>query len=130
MVAEAFIPSFGALGLGGVVAFVAGSVLLMDASLPTYQIALPVIIVMALLNALFFFVIITMAIKSRQARVVSGREDLIGRRGVVMEDFSEQGQGKVSGELWTIAYEQGLTKGTEIEVVAIHGLVLDVKPVK
>lgn len=128
MVSEAFIPSFGALGIGGVVAFVAGSVLLMDASLPAYQIAWPLILSMALVNGLFFFFVVGLAARARQQRVVSGAEDLLGSEGIVVADGSEQGQARIKGELWYIECDMPLSKGTKVVVVSIDGLRLGVKP--
>jgi membrane-bound serine protease (ClpP class) len=128
MVAEAFVPSFGALGIGGVIAFIAGSVLLMDTDLPGYQIARPLIVGFALLNALFFFIIITLLIRSFKRRVVSGAEDLIGREGVAIQDITDSGQGKIHGEIWTIKSDTPLRQGDKIKVVKSEGLTLIVTP--
>lgn len=76
MIAEAFLPTFGALGIGGVIAFIIGSILLLSNESPGYTIALPLIIGTAVASAGFFLFIINIAIKARSRPVVSGREQL------------------------------------------------------
>jgi membrane-bound ClpP family serine protease len=82
MVAEAFLPSFGALGIGGVVAFVVGSIILMDTDVEGYTIAWPLIAPVAALSAAFFAVV-AMALKARKRRCGerTGRNDWRDRRG-------------------------------------------------
>jgi membrane-bound serine protease (ClpP class) len=130
IIAEAFVPSFGALGFGGVVSFIAGSILLMDSTLPAYQIAWPLIISMALANLLFFFIILGMAARARQRKVVTGSEDLIAREGETLEAIQFRGQAKIKGEIWTVETQTPLAKGQAITVTGVKGLVLYVKPVK
>lgn len=129
MVAEAFVPSFGALGFGGLIAFVAGSVLLMDADLPGYQIAWPLIIAMSAVSALFFFIIVNMAVRSRNQNVVSGREALIGKQGQVSNIVEGQIQARIQGEIWFVIADEPLAKDDNIEVIASEGLRLQVKKI-
>src|SRR5690606_38989020 len=77
MVSEAFLPSFGVLGLGGVAAFGFGAVMLMDAELPGYGIPLSLIAALAVTSALFLFFVAGMAVRARKQPVVSGHEQLI-----------------------------------------------------
>lgn len=128
MVAEAFMPSFGALGIGGVIAFVVGSILLFDTSVAGYYIAWPIIFAMAIVNVLFFLVVIGMAIKARRRRVVSGREALLGKKGYVIADFTEIGQANVNGEIWQVKSSTPLKKNSKIKVLDLEGLVLIVEP--
>ena len=91
MVAEAFVPSFGALGIGGVAAFVFGSLILIDTDQPGYGISLPLILTLALTTAFLLVILVGMALKSRKRPVVSGREELLGAEGVVLYDFNDRG---------------------------------------
>jgi membrane-bound serine protease (ClpP class) len=84
MVAEAFLPSFGALGIGGIIAFVAGSLMLIDTDMPGYGIPWPMIVTASLASALFLVFVIGMALKARRTPIVSGREELIGAVGEVL----------------------------------------------
>lgn len=128
MVAEVFMPSFGALGIGGVIAFIAGSILLLDSNLPGYQLALPVIIAMALANAFFFFVVLGMAARARKRAVVTGSQEMLGKTGEILEDISEYGPAKINGEIWTVHTEFPLKKGQIVQIKSIEGLTLHVEP--
>jgi membrane-bound serine protease (ClpP class) len=127
MVAEAFAPSFGALGFGGVIAFIVGSILLFDSSLPAYQLAWPVIIGMALVNAAFFFFVISVAIRARTRAVVTGQEDLLGRTGILLEALKDQAQAQIHGEIWIVKSSVPLKKGQAIKVIKVDGLILTVE---
>ncbi len=128
MVTEAFVPSFGALGIGGVIAFVIGSLILMDTGQPGYGISLPLIAAVAVSSAFLLFFIIGMAIKSRQRPVVSGREEMLASSGQVLEDFAQEGQVRVHGEVWQAHSEQPLHKDQKVRVTGRRGLILDVAP--
>lgn len=128
MVGEAFAPSFGMLGIGGVIAFVIGSVILMDTTAPTYQIALSLIGTFAALSALLFVFLIGMVIRSRRSAVVSGREEMIGAAAVALEDFAERGQVRAHSEIWQAHSRIPLRKGQRVRVTGLAGLVLEVEP--
>ena len=129
MVAEVFIPSFGVVGIGGVIAFLIGSVLLIDTDVPGYGVPLSMIVPVGLASGLLIFIVGGMALKARQRPVVSGEEELIGGIGEVLEDFDgKDGWAHVQGETWRIRSKQPLYKGQKIRVVGINGLIFDVVP--
>jgi membrane-bound serine protease (ClpP class) len=129
MTAEVFIPSFGVVGIGGVVAFVIGSVLLIDTGMPGFGIPWTVIVPVALASALFIFFVAGMALKSWKRPVVSGREEMIGSSGQVVQDFDgRDGWARVHGETWRIRCKQPLRQGQRIRVLSMDGLILDVEP--
>ena len=128
MVAEAFMPSFGSLGVGGIVAFVVGSVILMDTEAPGFGISLPLVLSLAVVSALTLFFIVGLAVRSHRRPVVSGGEELVGARGTAAEDFSGPGSVRVHGEVWTARSEVPLRKGQPIRVMGRDGLVLQVGP--
>jgi membrane-bound serine protease (ClpP class) len=131
MIAEVFLPSFGVVGIGGVVAFVIGSVLLIDTDMPGFGIPWTVIVPVALASALFIFFVAGMAVKSWQRPVVSGREELIGSSGEVVQDFDgSDGWARVHGETWRIRCKQPLRQGQKVRVLSMDGLILDVEPVQ
>jgi len=128
MAAEVFMPSFGAIGIGGVVAFVTGSVLLVDTDMPGFGIPWVVIIPVALASALFIFFVAGMALKSWKRPVVTGREQLIGSSGEVLMDFDgKDGWARVHGETWRIRCKQPLRKGQKVRVLSMDGLIFDVE---
>lgn len=129
MVGEAFQPSFGVLGLGGVAAFVVGSVILIDTDLPGYGINLGVIAGFTVATVAFFLMALGMVLRNRQQQIVSGQEQMIGAICIADEDFSEQGRVLVHGEHWAARTRHALKKGQQAKVLKVEGLVLDVKPV-
>ena len=128
MVMEAFQPSFGILGIGGIAAFVIGSVILMDTDLPGYAISLPLIGAFALVSAGFFALVIGMAIRAQRRAVVTGAEELMGMQAEVLKDFQGKGRVRVHGELWNARSEVPLRRGEKVRIVGLDGLVLEVKP--
>jgi membrane-bound serine protease (ClpP class) len=128
MVAEAFLTTFGVLGVGGLIAFIVGSILLLDKSAGSYQIALSVIFAVAIVTAAFFLMVINLALKARFRPIVSGREELMGSTAVVT---SEQGYMRIHlrGEWWQVRCATPLAHGQSVRVVGIEGLTLVVEPV-
>ena len=126
MVAEAFLPAYGSLGIGGLIAFVIGSVILID--VPGYSIPYALIGGFAVASAVFLLVIVTVLLKSRRRPVVSGREELIGARGEVIDDFDAEGWARVHSETWRVRSRAPLKAGQRVKVAAIEGLLLDVVP--
>jgi len=128
MTGEVFMPSF-VLGIGGLIAFVIGSVLLIDTDMPGFGIPWALIAPVALASALFIFFVAGMALKARQRPVVSGREQLIGSSGEVLVDFDgKDGWARVHGETWRIRSRQPLVRGQKIRVLRMDGLIFDVEP--
>jgi membrane-bound serine protease (ClpP class) len=128
MTGEAFMPSF-VLGIGGIIAFVIGSVMLIDTDIQGYGIPWAVIVPVAFASALFIFFVAGMALKARRRPVVSGSEELIGSLGEVLEDFDgKDGWARVHGENWRIRCRQPLGRGQKIRVVRRDDLIFDVEP--
>ena len=128
MVGEAFEPSFGILGIGGVLAFVFGSIILMDTDAPGFGIDISVIITFAVSSALIFFFVIGMALKARRRKVVSGLEQLIGGKGKVTESFDHQGRVLIHSESWNAISDVALQKDQPVKVIEVDGLTLKVEP--
>ncbi len=126
MTAEAFAPSFGILGLGGIVAFVIGSIMLMDTELPGYQIAMPMIAGFAVFSAALLIIALGLILKSRRRATVTGVEHLLGQRAVVEMLGEEGAYVRLDGELWHAQCEQSLAPEDEVTVDAIDGVVLKV----
>jgi len=127
MVAEAFLPSFGALGMGGVVAFVAGALILVDTDLPGYGISLPLIVMLAVASALLLAALAGMALKTRRRRAVG--DGLIGSTAqLVSVESAHEGWARVRGETWRVVANFPLRAAQKVRVVARDGLVLEVIP--
>jgi membrane-bound serine protease (ClpP class) len=129
MIGEAVVPSFGALGIGGIIAFIIGSVILLDTNVPGYGISPSLIGAVALVSAAFFIFVIGMALKARGRPVVSGQEELIGAIGIILEDCERDGHIRIHSEVWNAHTSVPLQKGQKVRVRSMRGLVLNVEPV-
>jgi membrane-bound serine protease (ClpP class) len=128
LVAEAFIPSFGALGIGGIAAFVIGAVILIDTDLPSFGIPLPLILGAVLVSGAFIFAVSALALRARHRPVVSGREALLESRGEILEATGTQGWARIQGERWQVKSSASLSQGQRVRVAGMEGLVLTVIP--
>ena len=129
MVAEAFLPAFGSLGIGGLIALVLGSIILIDAdSVPTgFEIPYTLIGGVAAASAAFVFFVVGVAVRNRRRPVVTGREQMIGAAGEALEDFEREGWARVHGESWRVRSNGPVRRGERLHVTAIDGLTLTVE---
>ena len=129
MVAEAFVSGFGILGLGGLLAFVIGSIILFDAEGAGFGVAWPLIAATAGLSAAFFFGVVYLALRARRRVVVSGHEEMIGLDGEALEDFTQGvGRVRVHSEVWQARAGSPIRGGERVKVTGRDGLVLVVEP--
>lgn len=128
IIGEVFVPSFGALGIGGVIAFVIGSIILIDTDYEGYGVSLLFISTFAIINALFLFSILTMVMKSRKRPIVSGSEELIGAAGEATHVDGQNVRVMVHGENWSAKSKNPIRKGEKIRVIGLEGLTLIVEP--
>jgi membrane-bound serine protease (ClpP class) len=127
MVAEVFTPTLGVLGVGGVVAFAAGSIILLDSDLPGYRVSMPIIAAFAVASAGVVILGAGAALRARRLRVHIGRESMVGAPAVALEDFAEQGQVRAFSEIWQARAARPVHKGDTLRVKAVDGLVLTVE---
>ncbi|MFO7901805.1 MAG: nodulation protein NfeD [Pirellulaceae bacterium] len=129
---ELFVPSFGILGIGGVVAVVFGSVILFDADVPGFGINTGLIAGMGLASALVFAMIVYMAARAFRKPRLGGRDSLIGHQAEAIDTF-EDGQGRVhlQGEDWSARADVPIERGQIVRITGMQseGFVLDVEPV-
>jgi membrane-bound serine protease (ClpP class) len=128
MVAEAFVPSFGALGLGGIAAFVFGALILMDTEAPGFGIPLTLIVFVAVLSALFIAFMAGTVLKTRRRPVVGGLDNLIGEAAVVVDITPNEVRASMRGETWQVVSTSPLHLKQKVRVVRRNGLVLEVVP--
>jgi membrane-bound serine protease (ClpP class) len=122
IIAEFFVPSFGSLGLGGLVAFVIGSIILLDTDVPGLDIATPLIAGVATAGGLIVVGIAYMAGRSVRRPVATGMQTMIGSTAEVIEDFDRQGLVRVHGELWNAHTNAPLRKGQQVRIIKVEGL--------
>ena len=129
IIAEFFVPSFGALGLGGLTAFVVGSIILLDTDTPGLNIGLPIIAAVATVGGLAVLGIAWLAKRSLKQPVVTGAQAMVGATAEVFADFSGKGTVRFGGELWNAMSRAPLQKGQAVRITHIDGLLLWVEPV-
>ena len=127
MVAEAMIPSFGILGIGGIIAFSIGGLMLFDTEIDAFQVGLPTIAATATISALLLVFTVRIAIRVHKKRIKTGLNSLIGESGQALEDFAREGQVRVGAEIWRAVSEAPVEKGDDISVTSVDGLVLHVE---
>lgn len=128
LVAEAFVPSFGVLGIGGVVAFVFGALLFVDTDSPEFGIPYTLVATLALVSVAVVLGIAGMAAKARKRALVSGPAAMLGATGELVETDGREGWATIQGAPWRVRLEAGLRRGDRVRVLRAEGLVLDVGP--
>ena len=129
MAAEAFAPGFGILGIGGLVAFVAGAVFLFDPSGADFNVAIawPLIASAAITSALFLIGLLGFIIRSRQNPISTGREELLDIEGEIISWKNGRGKVRIHGEIWSARAAAELVPGTKVTVAERNGLILVVE---
>lgn len=128
MVAEAFTPSFGVMGIGGAIAFVLGATILIDTDLPGIKVSLPVVGGLAAAALAFSAVVLRLAFASRRRAVASGAEQMIGALAVVQDWHGTAGHVFTHGERWRAVADRPLSPNAQVRVAKIEGLTLTVSP--
>lgn len=128
-VTEAFVPAYGTLSIGGLAAFVIGSIILMDTHAPGFAISRNLIGGLSAAAGLIIIGIISFAIRARRRPVVTGSEQLVGSQGYAQIDFvGRQGTVRVNSESWNAESPTTLHAGDPVKIVGRHGLKLIVEP--
>jgi len=131
MVAEAFLPSFGIVGIGGVVAFVAGALMLVDADVPGLTVSWALVLPLAMVSALVLAGIGAFALRARTRPLRAGREAMIGSTAVAIDTFAgnpPEGWVRACGEQWRARSATPLAPGSRARIVKVDGLTLLVEP--
>ena len=128
MVAEAFAPSFGVLGIGGAASFVLGAAILVDTEAPEFQISWAVISALAVTSLALTFIVARLAFSSHRRQVVTGLEEMVGARGEVSDWKDGRGHVIAHGERWKAVSGSPLSSGRRVRVTGVDGLVLRVEP--
>jgi membrane-bound serine protease (ClpP class) len=128
LVVETLTPSFGLLGLGGIIAFVFGSVLLMDTDIPGYRVSRGLIAGIAFSAAAVLAGTLWLLWRARQSRVVTGGEALLGGMVRALEAIDGEGWAEFRGERWRVSSARPLRAGQQARVISRDGLTLRVEP--
>lgn len=137
LIAEAFLPTFGTLGFGGIIAFAAGALMLIDTDAPGYGVPLPTIAAISAVGAVFVFFVSSFAYRARRRPVVTGGDALVGSLGEIIDaglapaeddrGAANVGWARVHGERWRVRAPAPLATGARVRVTGRRGLTLDVE---
>ena len=129
IVAEAFLPSFGALGLGGIAAFIFGAIMMFDSGVPGFGISITFVVGFAVISGAGLLLLVSYIIRLRNRGAVSGRSSIVGGTGVAMEDFDGKGRVWLEGEAWNAVSDAPVRKDQFVVVRRLDGLTLTVEPI-
>ena len=128
IIAEFFFPTYGSLGVGGLIAFVVGSLILFDTDVPGMSVGRPLIAAIATVGALMVGGIVYMGTRAMRHPVATGAEGMIGASAEVVADFTGRGKVRYGGELWNARSDRPLHAGDTARIVKVEGLTLWVVP--
>jgi membrane-bound serine protease (ClpP class) len=127
-IAEVKVVSYGMLTVAGIISMVIGSLMLFKDADPAIRVSLDVIISMAVFTAIVVTFLVSMVVRAHRSQVTTGAEGLINKRGVARTEIAQRGKVFVHGEIWDAVAESPIPAGSSIEVVAVEGMVLRVRP--
>lgn len=123
---EGLVPS-GLIGLGGVIALALGSLMLIPKEFPYMQISRMVVLTVIATTVLLMVGLMTLLVKMRRKKPVSGVEGMIGQIGTAKTDLNPDGQVLVNGEIWMAEAQEKISKGEEVEIISVEKLKLGIK---
>lgn len=123
---EVKVISYGGLTIGGVVAMVLGSIMLIDSPIPALQVSLSVIIPVVILTASLFVISMYLYYQALQMKPITGMEGLVGEVGTARTDIENQGKVNIQGEIWNAFSDEPIRAGESVEVVSVSGLKLKI----
>jgi membrane-bound serine protease (ClpP class) len=129
-VLEAKVGGFGVIALGGIVAAVIGSLILIDVPYPELRLPLKLVLAVVIPFGVIFTFIVRLAIRARRAKVTTGSLGMIGLIGKAETAIAPEGTIFVRGELWRARSKTGIAPGASVRVTGMDGLTLDVEAEK
>lgn len=129
MIGEVFLPSFGALGIGGLLAFVLGGLFMTGPDVPSYyELSIPFLLSIGLASAIIIIGAGTVAVRTRRAKPVSGYSAMVGEQGRVVEIGDGMVYAEFRGENWRVVSNEALQMGDQVTVTGTQDLKLRVRP--
>jgi Membrane-bound serine protease (ClpP class) len=129
-VLEAKVQGFGILGLGGIIAAVIGSMILIDVQTPELRLPLSLVLAVVVPFAVLLVLMLKIALRARRMKVTTGTAGMIGLKGRAQTAIAPEGTVFVRGELWHARSQMSIAAGEDVRVTDIDGLTLDVEAEK
>ena len=123
MAGEALTPSFGIMGIGGAIAFFAGSMMLIESDTPDYGVDILVAGSITFVSVAFLSVLLALVLKAQRRPKTTGTEELFSSVGEILSWSQGRGEVRVTGEIWRAISQ----KGDKVDILALDGLTLTVK---
>lgn len=130
MVAEAMAPSFGVMGIGGIIAFIIGGIMLFDTDVEAFQIGIPALAAIGIVAGLIIIGTINVAIKMRNREVTTGIDRMVGETGEALTEIDKKGQVRIGGEIWRASSPVTIPDGQAVRVTDVNGMELTVEPIE
>jgi membrane-bound serine protease (ClpP class) len=128
---EIKVVSYGMLTVGGILSLVIGSTMLIEGPIPELRVPLALVLPSSIAIAAICALVVWLAIRAQRERVDTGREGLLGKRGVVSEELNPHGKIFVHGEIWNATSAGGaIPRGTAVEIVKVEEMNLTVEPTR
>ncbi len=127
LIAEVLLPTFGVLGIGGVISFILGSLFLFDSPDADLLVDRSIIATVGVSVAAFMLFVGALAVRTLGQRSVSGVDGLIGTTGEVRVRIDPRGKVWIHGEYWNAESTEDLEVGQKVQVVSVTDLVLHVR---
>jgi membrane-bound serine protease (ClpP class) len=127
MTAEAFVPSFGILGISGFISFVLAATLLFESDVPGFHISLPVILITSIISGGLLIFLLAYVLKTHRRPVITGSQGLIGKEGKVLTWSEGSGYVQIGGERWKAHGEENLKPDDRVKIKERVGLEVVVK---
>ena len=127
LIGEAFYPSFGVLGIGGIISLTLGSLLLFDTPMSDFGVDRTIVFTAVGTLGSFVLAVSYLVFRSQKEKPALGVEGLIGEVGVVREKLNPTGRIFVHGETWRAEADNEINVGEKVEVVGVEGMVLKVR---
>jgi len=131
LVTDLFVPGHGILTVGGILAFLVGSLILFETRSPVFRISVTLVVTMTILTAGFFLLAVGAGARAQRLKIVTGAEGMIGKVVEARTDLNPKGKVFIEGEYWNaVAEGEPVKKGEDVRVIAVDGLLLRVRKEK
>lgn len=131
LVTDLFVPGHGILTVGGLIAFVVGSLVIFETRSPVFRLSVTLVLTMTILTGAFFLLAVGAGIRIQKKKIVTGWEGMVGQVTEARTDIAPRGKVFLEGSYWNAETEgQPIRQGEKVEVVAVDKLLLKVRKIE
>ena len=129
-VVDVFAATHGVLTAGGIICFFLGALMLFDTAGAVFRLSLALIITATLITAAFFTCVIGAGLRAQFLPIKAGKESMVGKKATALTPINPQsGRIFVEGAYWNAVSKVPVEEGKPVEIIGVHGLTLEVKPI-